>query len=55
MESSPEIDRKPWERAVFLALTIALFPILAVTIVASYGFAVWIWQMVIGGPPGAGH
>ncbi|MFC4765714.1 periplasmic nitrate reductase, NapE protein [Dyella koreensis] len=53
MESSPEISQKPWERTVFLVLTVALFPILAVAIVASYGFAIWIWQMLLSGPPGS--
>nr|WP_233523483.1 periplasmic nitrate reductase, NapE protein [Dyella solisilvae] len=43
---------KRQERTVFLLLTIALFPILAIAIVASYGFVVWIWQMLVSGPPG---
>ena len=28
-----------------------LAPILAIIIVAGYGFLVWIWQMIVG-PPG---
>ena len=51
MEASPEISSKQQERTVFLILTVALFPALAVTIVVSYGFVVWIWQM-LNGPPG---
>lgn len=51
MDSSPEVSRKTWERLVFMTLAIALFPVLAVIVVASYGFAVWIWQM-FSGPPG---
>lgn len=39
------------ERTVFLLLTVALFPMLAVAIVVTYGFAVWIVQM-FSGPPG---
>jgi len=39
------------ECGVFLALAFALAPILAVLVVAGFGFAVWIWQM-IAGPPG---
>ncbi|MBV8157125.1 MAG: periplasmic nitrate reductase, NapE protein [Dyella sp.] len=52
MGTSSEIDQKRDERRVFLLLTVALFPILAVVIVASYGFVVWIWQMLVSGPPG---
>ena len=39
------------ERAAFLLLTAVLFPLLAVLIVAGYGFAVWVYQM-FAGPPG---
>jgi len=39
------------ELAVFLFLTVVLFPVLAVLIVSGYGFAVWISQMIFG-PPG---
>jgi nitrate reductase NapE len=41
--------RREW--AVFLLLTFGLAPVLSVIIVAGYGFAVWIWQMIMG-PPG---
>lgn len=40
------------ERRAFLFLTVVLFPLLAVLLVAAYGFVVWIWQMVAG-PPGS--
>ena len=40
------------ERVAFLLLTAVLFPLLAVLIVAGYGFAVWFYQM-LAGPPGA--
>lgn len=36
---------------MFLLLAFGLAPVLAVIFVASYGFAVWIYQM-IAGPPG---
>ena len=39
------------ERTAFLLLTAVLFPLLAVLIVAGYGFAVWVYQM-FAGPPG---
>lgn len=51
MERPTEHAGKGQERMVFLLLTVALFPILAVLLVASYGFAVWVWQM-FNGPPG---
>jgi nitrate reductase NapE len=36
---------------VFVALAFGLAPVLAVLIVATYGFGVWFFQM-IAGPPG---
>lgn len=39
------------ELALFLFITVVLFPVLAVMIVGGYGFAVWIYQM-FAGPPG---
>jgi periplasmic nitrate reductase NapE len=38
------------ELVVFVFLTFILAPILAVIIVAGYGFAVWMYQ-IIAGPP----
>jgi nitrate reductase NapE len=38
------------ELAVFVFLTFILAPILAVIIVAGYGFIVWMYQ-IIAGPP----
>ena len=54
MRSEPAIAdsrerRREW--GVFLTLAFALAPILAVIIVAGFGFAYWIYQM-IAGPPG---
>ncbi len=39
------------ELYLFLAVTLIVFPLLAVAIVGGYGFAVWVLQM-IAGPPG---
>jgi len=39
------------ELRAFLFLTVFLAPILAVGLVASWGFVVWIFQM-FAGPPG---
>ncbi|MCC5882665.1 MAG: periplasmic nitrate reductase, NapE protein [Halomonas sp.] len=52
---TPEERReKRRELAVFLFLAGILFPILAVIIVAGYGFGVWMFQEFTGppGPPG---
>ena len=38
-------------RGLFLLLTVVLFPFLAVLIVAGYGFAVWMSQLLVFGPP----
>ncbi len=40
------------ERNAFLFLTVLLAPILAIGIVAGWGFVVWAFQ-VMAGPPGA--
>jgi len=47
--------RKRMEIFAFLFLTAVVMPALAVGVVGSYGFAVWIYQMVAGppGPPAA--
>ncbi len=38
------------ELTVFIFLTFVLAPILAVIIVAGYGFAVWMYQLIAGPP-----
>jgi nitrate reductase NapE len=43
-------EDKRREFAVFIFLTFILAPILAVIIVAGYGFLVWMYQ-IIAGPP----
>lgn len=35
----------------FLFLTIFLAPAMAVALVATYGFSIWIYQLIVG-PPG---
>lgn len=47
-----EAQEKRRELTVFLFLAVILFPILAVIVVAGYGFAVWLVQIVFTGPPG---
>jgi nitrate reductase NapE len=43
--------RKTEELRSFLFLTIIMVPVLTVMFVAIYGFSVWFYQMLIGGPP----
>ncbi|HEX7814599.1 nitrate reductase [Dyella sp.] len=52
MQSLATLEQKRRERTAFLLLAAALFPILAVVIVAGFGFIVWFWQMFVSGPPG---
>lgn len=42
---------KRQERLAFLLLTAVIFPLMAVLIVAGYGFLVWMWQLLFAGPP----
>ncbi|AMD01414.1 MULTISPECIES: periplasmic nitrate reductase, NapE protein [Halomonas] len=50
---APE-ERKKKELKLFLFIAILLFPILAIALVGSFGFSVWIYQTFTGppGPPG---
>ncbi|SAK96031.1 Periplasmic nitrate reductase protein NapE [Caballeronia calidae] len=50
MDEKDEI-RKSEELRSFLFLTVVMVPVLTVMIIAAYGFAVWFYQMLIGGPP----
>jgi periplasmic nitrate reductase NapE len=49
-KSAPS-ERRRLELIVFLVLTLLLAPVLAVGIVGTYGFGVWVYHM-IAGPPG---
>jgi nitrate reductase NapE len=44
-----QVDKRR-ELAVFIFLTFILAPILAVIVVAGFGFAVWMVQLVAGPP-----
>jgi periplasmic nitrate reductase NapE len=50
MDEKDEV-RKSEELRSFLFLTVVMVPVLTVMIIAAYGFAVWFYQMLIGGPP----
>lgn len=54
MEQGPAqaVASKGQERLAFLLLTAVIFPLMAVLIVAGYGFLVWIFQMFAGPPTG---
>ena len=47
-----ELVDKNTERKAFLFLTIVMAPVLAGVVIATYGLAVWIYQMVAGPPTG---
>jgi nitrate reductase NapE len=54
--SSPKKSQKPnpkfRELSAFLFLTVFLAPGVAIALVGSYGFVIWMYQL-IAGPPGA--
>jgi periplasmic nitrate reductase NapE len=43
--------RKTEETRSFLFLTVVMVPVLTVALIAVYGFIVWFYQILIGGPP----
>ncbi|CAN7574390.1 periplasmic nitrate reductase, NapE protein [Rhizobium sp. LjRoot98] len=56
--SSSAIVKSPTRRRellTFFILAFGIWPIIAVGVVASYGFAVWIWQIIFGPPGPLGH
>ena len=42
---------KNQERLAFLLVVAVVFPLIAILVVAGYGFLVWFWQMLFSGPP----
>lgn len=51
-EEAAEARVKSEEWRSFLFLTAVMVPVLTVLIIAGYGFAVWMYQMVAGPPTG---
>ncbi|HBO1213723.1 TPA: periplasmic nitrate reductase, NapE protein [Pseudomonas aeruginosa] len=52
MNEQPDQGRvKGMEARLFLFLVICLFPLLSVALVGSFGFYVWMYQL-LAGPPG---
>ena len=43
--------RKSEELRSFLFLTAVMVPVLTILFIAAYGFVVWFYQILIGGPP----
>lgn len=43
--------RKTEELRSFLFLTAVMVPVLTVMFIAAYGFVVWFYQILVGGPP----
>lgn len=50
MSDQADTRTKRMELTVFIFLAFVLAPILAVIIVAGYGFCVWMVQLVMGPP-----
>ena len=44
-------DRKRKEWRLFLFIIFLLFPLLSVAVVGTYGFSIWMYQLIMG-PPG---
>jgi nitrate reductase NapE len=50
MNSATPAAEKRNERRAVLFLTVILAPLIAVLVVAGFGFCVWIYQMIAGPP-----
>ncbi|MEP3487188.1 MAG: periplasmic nitrate reductase, NapE protein [Sneathiella sp.] len=46
-----EDQTKKTEISLFLFLTFILIPALTIGVVGAYGFAIWVYQILYGGPP----
>lgn len=51
-DATSEVQTRRQERRSLIFLSVVMAPVLAVMIVAGYGFLVWVYQM-FAGPPGA--
>jgi nitrate reductase NapE len=50
MAAVEERQEKRRELTAFLFLTFVLAPVVAVLVVAGYGFVVWMYQIIMGPP-----
>lgn len=48
-EEGAQRRTEEWRTWVFLTFVMA--PVLAVAIVSGFGFAIWMWQTFVSGPP----
>ena len=53
MPDSKTPSTKTEEIRSFAFLTVCMAPALAGLLIAAYGFLVWFYQMLVGGPPHA--
>jgi nitrate reductase NapE len=51
MDETPRRQSKALELRAFLLLAVVMAPVVAVVVVAGYGFLVWMYQL-FAGPPG---
>ncbi len=51
MQLNPQKAKRA-EISIFLFLTVLLWPMLAMAIVAGFGLVVWVLQMIVGPPTG---
>jgi nitrate reductase NapE len=49
--NSTDPRRKTEEIRSFLFLTVVMVPVLTLLFIAGYGFTVWFYQILVGGPP----
>lgn len=50
-DHAADAGRRRGEIFAFLVLAVLIWPVIAVGLVGSYGFLIWMWQIVFG-PPG---
>ena len=55
MPEAARLNRRRREFLAFLVLAFGIWPIVAVAIVGSYGFLIWMYQIFAGPPGPLGH
>jgi nitrate reductase NapE len=53
VRAPPAVSRGA-EKLVFLTIAFFVWPVIAVGVVGSYGFLIWMYQIIFG-PPGPPH
>jgi periplasmic nitrate reductase NapE len=49
-ETETRLEKREETRS-FIFLTVVMVPVLTLMIIAVYGFCVWFYQILVGGPP----